>query len=159
MVTGRYPSIKVRMDFRGAVAGDFFAVRCDVSDYGYCQQAVTAVQERLGPVDILVNNAGVTRDVTFRKMEKTNWDSVINTNLNGVFNSIHTFLPRIQSHGEGGAVIATSSLAGLLGHSGAGVYTASKFGVVGMMEALRFELFRTEAGVEPLVHLPLHDRQ
>ena len=49
---------------------------------------------------------------------------------NGVFNTIHTFLPRIQSHGEGGAVVATSSLAGLLGHGGAGVYTATKFGVV-----------------------------
>ncbi len=64
-----------------------------------------------------------------------------------MFNGIRTFLPRIQSHGEGGAVVATSSLAGLLGHGPAGVYTASKFAVVGLMEALRFELAGGNIGV------------
>jgi hypothetical protein len=61
-------------------------------------------------------------------------------NATGVFNTVRTFLPRIQAHGEGGQIVATSSLAGLLGHGPAGVYTASKFAVVGMMEALRCEL-------------------
>jgi NAD(P)-dependent dehydrogenase (short-subunit alcohol dehydrogenase family) len=71
----------------------------------------------------------------------------MSVNLNGVFNGIRTFLPRIQAHGEGGQIVATSSLAGLLGHGPAGVYTASKFAVVGMMEALRAELTGTNVGV------------
>jgi hypothetical protein len=71
----------------------------------------------------------------------------MNVNLTGVFNGIRSFLPRIQAHGEGGQVVATSSLAGLLGHGPAGVYTASKFAVVGMMEALRNELADTNVGV------------
>jgi len=75
------------------------------------------------------------------------FDWGMSVNVAGVFNGIHAFLPRIKEHGEGGQVIATSSLAGLLGHGPAGVYTASKFAVVGMMEALRAELDGTNIGV------------
>ncbi len=98
-------------------------------------------------VHVVVNNAGVAIIGGISKATYDDWDWGMSVNLNGVFNGIRTFLPRIQSHGEGGQVVATSSLAGLLGHGPAGVYTASKFAVVGMMEALRAELTGTNVGV------------
>jgi NAD(P)-dependent dehydrogenase (short-subunit alcohol dehydrogenase family) len=98
-------------------------------------------------VHAVVANAGVAVIGGISKASYADWDWGIGVNLNGVFNPIHTFLPRIQSHGEGGAVVATSSLAGLLGHAGAGVYTATKFGVVGLMEALRFEFINSNIAV------------
>lgn len=117
-----------------------FAVSVDVTDRAALDKAADDVVKHFGKVHAVVANAGVAVVGGISKASYDDWDWGIGVNLNGVFNTIHTFLPRIQSHGEGGAVVATSSLAGLLGHGGAGVYTASKFGVVGLMEALRFEL-------------------
>ncbi len=108
--------------------------------------------KHFGKVHAVVANAGVAVIGGISKASYDDWDWGTGVNLNGVFNTIHTFLPRIQSHGEGGAVIATSSLAGLLGHGGAGVYTATKFGVVGLMEALRFEL--TDSNIAVSVFCP-----
>ena len=129
-------------------AGDrVHAVSVDVTDRAALDKAADEVVKVFGKVHAVVANAGVAPFGGISKASYDDWDWGIGVNLNGVFNTIHTFLPRIQSHGEGGAVIATSSLAGLLGHSGAGVYTASKFGVVGMMEALRFELAESNIAV------------
>lgn len=117
-----------------------YAVSVDVTDRAALDKAADDVVKHFGKVHAVVANAGVAVIGGISKASYDDWDWGMGVNLNGVFNTIHTFLPRIQSHGEGGAVIATSSLAGLLGHGGAGVYTATKFGVVGLMEALRFEL-------------------
>jgi hypothetical protein len=95
----------------------------------------------------VVNNAGVGVMGRLSAATYDDWDWAMNVNATGVFNGIRSFLPRIQAHGEGGQIVATSSLAGLLGHSPLGVYTASKFAVVGMMEALRGELEGTNIGV------------
>ena len=65
---------------------NFAAYPCDVSDYESAQACVAAIQNEIGPVDVLVNNAGITRDMTFKKMDKVNWDAVIRTNLDSVFN-------------------------------------------------------------------------
>src|SRR5436305_1995964 len=65
---------------------DFHAYPCDVADYEASQQCVAHIVKELGPVDVLVNNAGITRDMTFKNMDKTNWDAVIKTNLDSVFN-------------------------------------------------------------------------
>jgi NAD(P)-dependent dehydrogenase (short-subunit alcohol dehydrogenase family) len=124
----------------GKAADRVYAVSVDVTDRAALDKAADEVVQHFGKVHAVVANAGVAVIGGISKASYDDWDWGIGVNLNGVFNTIHTFLPRIQSHGEGGAVIATSSLAGLLGHGGAGVYTASKFGVVGLMEALRFEL-------------------
>jgi NAD(P)-dependent dehydrogenase (short-subunit alcohol dehydrogenase family) len=122
-------------------AGDrVYAVSVDVTDRAALEKSADDVVKHFGKVHAVVANAGVAVIGGISKASYDDWDWGMGVNLNGVFNTIHTFLPRIQSHGEGGAVIATSSLAGLLGHAGAGVYTATKFGVVGLMEALRFEL-------------------
>ena len=65
---------------------DILAVQCDVSDIDSCTRAVGEVQGKVGAIDILVNNAGITRDMTFKKMDKVNWDAVMRTNLDSLFN-------------------------------------------------------------------------
>jgi NAD(P)-dependent dehydrogenase (short-subunit alcohol dehydrogenase family) len=131
-----------------ANAGDrVHAINVDVTDRAGMEKAAVETAEVFQKVHLLVNNAGVGIIGGLSKATYDDWDWGMSVNLNGVFNGIRTFLPRMQAHGEGGQVVATSSLAGLLGHGPAGVYTASKFAVVGMMEALRAELDGTNIGV------------
>ena len=68
---------------------DFVAAEGDVSNYESCAAMVAKIEAELGPIDVLVNNAGITRDKFFPKMEKGQWDAVINTNLNSLFNVTH----------------------------------------------------------------------
>ncbi|MFZ2651199.1 MAG: SDR family NAD(P)-dependent oxidoreductase, partial [Burkholderiaceae bacterium] len=65
---------------------EILAVACDVADFASCTKAVGEVQAKVGAVDVLVNNAGITRDSTFKKMDKVNWDAVMRTNLDSLFN-------------------------------------------------------------------------
>jgi NAD(P)-dependent dehydrogenase (short-subunit alcohol dehydrogenase family) len=123
------------------------AVNLDVTDRAAMEKAALETEQVFKKVHLLVNNAGIGVIGGLSKATYDDWDWGISVNVTGVFNGIRTFLPRIQAHGEGGQVVATSSLAGLLGHGPAGVYTASKFAVVGMMEALRAELDGTNIGV------------
>jgi len=123
------------------------AVSLDVTDRAGMETAAAETVKKFGKVHVLVNNAGVGVQGPLSAATYDDWDWGIGVNLNGVFNGIRTFLPRIREHGEGGHIISTSSLAGLIAHGGLGVYTASKFAVVGMMEALRFELAETNIGV------------
>ncbi len=64
----------------------FRAYAVDVGDYDSCEQCAQKIRNDLGPVDILINNAGITRDASFKKLDKVNWDAVIRTNLDSVFN-------------------------------------------------------------------------
>ncbi|HTY49774.1 MAG TPA: SDR family NAD(P)-dependent oxidoreductase [Steroidobacteraceae bacterium] len=131
-----------------AGAGDrVHAIALDVTDRAGMEQAAQETLKVFGKVHVLVNNAGVGTIGGLSTATYDDWDWTLGVNLTGVFNGIRTFLPRIRAQGEGGQVVATSSLAGLLGHGPAGCYTASKFGVVGMMEALRNELAQTNIGV------------
>jgi len=65
----------------------FRGAPCDVADFDSCKACFDGLQTELGPVDVLVNNAGITRDMTFKKMTKPDWDAVIRTNLDSVFNT------------------------------------------------------------------------
>src|SRR5262252_3432546 len=64
----------------------FAAFPADVADYDDCARACSRIGGECGPIDILVNNAGITRDMTFKKMTKTDWDAVMRTNLDSCFN-------------------------------------------------------------------------
>ncbi len=131
-----------------AGAGDrVHAVDLDVTDRAGMQKAAEETERVFGKVHVIVNNAGVGVFGGLSKATYDDWDWGMGVNVNGVFNGVHTFLPRIQAHGEGGQVIATSSVAGIIAHGGTGVYSTSKFAVVGMMEALRNELADTNIGV------------
>jgi NAD(P)-dependent dehydrogenase (short-subunit alcohol dehydrogenase family) len=123
------------------------AINLDVTDRPAMEKAAEETVKVFQKVHVVVNNAGVGVIGGLSTATYDDFDWGMSVNVAGVFNGIHAFLPRIKQHGEGGQVIATSSLAGLLGHGPAGVYTASKFAVVGMMEALRAELDGTNIGV------------
>ena len=123
------------------------AINVDVTDRPGMEKAAEETIRVFQKVHVVVNNAGVGVFGGLSTATYDDWDWGMSVNATGVFNGIRTFLPLIQAHGDGGQVVATSSLAGLLGHGPAGVYTASKFAVVGMMEALRNELAETNVGV------------
>jgi NAD(P)-dependent dehydrogenase (short-subunit alcohol dehydrogenase family) len=133
-----------------ADAGDrVHAISVDVTDRAGMEKAAQETLEKFQKVHMIVANAGVGTIGGLSTATYDDYDYTIGVNTTGVFNTVRTFLPRILAQGEGGQVVATSSLAGLLGHGPAGVYTVSKFAVVGMMEALRceFDAAGTNVGV------------
>src|SRR5256885_2579085 len=93
---------------------DFRAYVCDVADFASCKVCAEGVTRDLGPVDILVNNAGITRDMTFRKMTKRDWDAVLHTNLDSVFNMTKQVCDGMVDRGWG-RVINVSSVNGSKG--------------------------------------------
>jgi NAD(P)-dependent dehydrogenase (short-subunit alcohol dehydrogenase family) len=128
--------------------GRVHAIDVDVTDRDGMVAAARETMRLFGKVHVLVNNAGIAPDAALSDATFEEWDWCMNVNVNGVFNGIRAFLPHIKSHKEGGHIVATSSIAGLavFRHS-VGIYTTSKFAVVGMMEALRYELAESNIGV------------
>ena len=118
---------------------DFAAYPCDVTDYDDCAACVARVMSEIGPVDVLVNNAGITRDVTFRKMTKADWDSVIHTNLDSVFNMTKQVMDGMMERGWG-RVINVSSVNAQKGAFGQTNYSAAKAGMHGFTKALALEV-------------------
>jgi acetoacetyl-CoA reductase len=118
---------------------DFRAYPCDVGDYDSCVACVGGVAKDLGPVDILVNNAGITRDMTFRKMTKADWDAVVRTNLDSVFNMTKQVCDGMVDRGWG-RVINVSSVNGSKGAFGQTNYSAAKSGMHGFTKSLALEV-------------------
>jgi acetoacetyl-CoA reductase len=118
---------------------DILAVPCDVADYDSCGKAVAEVQSKLGAIDILVNNAGITRDMTFKKMDKVNWDAVMRTNLDSLFNMSKQVVDGMVER-NWGRVINVSSVNGSKGAFGQTNYSAAKAGVHGFTKALALEV-------------------
>jgi acetoacetyl-CoA reductase len=119
----------------------FHAYECDVADFGSAQACVAKVMEEVGPVDVLVNNAGITRDMTFKKMDKVNWDAVIKTNLDSVFNMTKAVCDGMVDRGWG-RIINISSVNGQKGAFGQTNYSAAKAGMHGFTKALALEVAR-----------------
>lgn len=120
---------------------DFYAVQVDVTDFDSTQKAVAKIQAEVGPVDILVNNAGITRDATFRKMGKPDWDAVMRTNLDSVFNVTKPVCDGMMDRGWG-RIINISSINGQKGAFGQTNYSAAKAGMHGFSKALALEVAR-----------------
>lgn len=120
---------------------DFHAYACDVSDWESCQTCVRDVVAEFGPVDVLVNNAGITRDMTFRKMDKVNWDAVMHANLDSCFNMVKQVCDGMVDRGWG-RVINISSVNGQKGAFGQTNYSAAKAGMHGFTKALALEVAR-----------------
>ena len=112
---------------------------CDVADIDSCTRAVAEVHAKVGAVDILVNNAGITRDMTFKKMDKVNWDAVMRTNLDSLFNMTKQVVDGMVERGWG-RVINVSSVNGSKGAFGQTNYSAAKAGVHGFTKALALEV-------------------
>jgi acetoacetyl-CoA reductase len=119
----------------------FQAFPCDVSDYDAAQECLANITKLLGPIDVLVNNAGITRDTTFKKMEKTDWDAVMRTNLDSVFNMTKPVCDGMVERGWG-RIINISSVNGQKGAFGQTNYSAAKAGMHGFTKALALEVAR-----------------
>ena len=113
----------------------FHAYPCDVTDWGSCQVCIEQVTRNLRPVDVLVNNAGITRDMTFKRMDKVNWDAVMHANLDSVFNMTKQVCEGMVDRGWG-RVINISSVNGQKGAFGQTNYSAAKAGMHGFTKAL-----------------------
>ena len=119
----------------------FHAFPCDVADWDSCLACVKHITDEVGPVDVLVNNAGITRDMTFRKMDRVNWDAVMHTNLDSCFNMTKQVCEGMVDRGWG-RIINISSVNGQKGAFGQTNYSAAKAGMHGFTKALALEVAR-----------------
>jgi acetoacetyl-CoA reductase len=110
----------------------------DVSSYEACAAGLKKIEADLGPVDVLVNNAGITRDGMFHKMDVEQWRSVIDTNLNSVFNMCRPVIEGMRER-KFGRIICISSINGQKGQMGQVNYSAAKAGELGFIKALAQE--------------------
>lgn len=120
---------------------DIKIYHADVSDYDACTDLVKKINEDLGPIDILVNNAGVTKDTTLRKMTKDQWDTVIQINLDSLYNVTKNVIDSMTERGWG-RIINIASINGQKGQIGQTNYSASKAGMHGFTMALAQEVAR-----------------
>ncbi|MBP5987313.1 MAG: acetoacetyl-CoA reductase [Azonexus sp.] len=117
----------------------FKAYPCDVTDFESARECIETVTREIGPVDVLVNNAGITRDMTFKKMTKADWDAVMHTNLDSVFNMTKQVMDGMVER-KWGRVINVSSVNGQKGAFGQTNYSAAKAGMHGFTKALALEV-------------------
>ena len=110
----------------------------DVSSYEACAAGIANVEADLGPVDVLVNNAGITRDGFFHKMSPDQWNAVIGTNLNSLFNMTRPVIEGMRAR-KFGRVICISSINGQKGQAGQANYSAAKAGEIGFVKAVAQE--------------------
>jgi NAD(P)-dependent dehydrogenase (short-subunit alcohol dehydrogenase family) len=136
------------LEARGA---EVSSVVVDVTKEDSVFAAADATIDRFGKIHVLCNNAGVGAGGLFDELTQSDWDWVIGVNQLGVIYGIRAFLPRIKSHAEGGHIVTTSSMAGLV-NSGAGwgPYNSTKYAAVALSEVLYSELKETNIGCSVL---------
>ena len=113
--------------------------KCNVSDFEACEAMIKDVVKEHGHLDILVNNAGITKDGLIMKMKEEDFDSVLNVNLKGTFNTIRHSARQMLKQ-RNGKIINISSVSGILGNVGQANYAASKAGVIGLTKTMAREL-------------------
>jgi NAD(P)-dependent dehydrogenase (short-subunit alcohol dehydrogenase family) len=128
---------------------DVACVKADVSLKSELEDAAKTTLDRYGKVHILVNNAGVGGGGSYGAWSDAAWDWTLGVNLMAVIWGIEIFGPLIEAHGEGGQIVSTASIAGLISMSGS-PYNVSKYGVVALSEGLRAELAPRGIGVSVL---------
>jgi acetoacetyl-CoA reductase len=110
----------------------------NVADYAQSAAGIAQVEADLGPIDVVVANAGITRDAPFHKMTPEQWQQVIDTNLTGVFNTVHPVWPGMRDR-KFGRVIVISSINGQKGQFAQVNYAATKAGDIGIIRSLAQE--------------------
>jgi len=118
-----------------------FAFQADLSDFDQAAEFIKQAQQVLVDVDGLVNNAGITRDRNLFLMTRDEWDSVLNTNLNGYFNVTRNIITYFLKN-KRGSIVNITSVSGLTGLAGQTNYCASKAGIIGFTRALAKECGR-----------------
>ncbi|WP_371683854.1 3-oxoacyl-[acyl-carrier-protein] reductase [Rummeliibacillus sp. TYF005] len=118
--------------------GQAIAVKANVSELEDSRRLIDEVLKQFTKVDILINNAGITKDRSFRKMSKDEWDQVINVNLNGIFHTTSAVINHMIDR-KYGRIINISSIIGQAGGFGQTNYAASKAGILGFTKSLALE--------------------
>lgn len=119
--------------------GRGIAYKCNVADYTACGEMITTLVKEYKHIDILVNNAGITKDNLLVKMSEEDFDSVIDVNLKGCFNTMK-HLSRQLLKQRSGKIINITSVSGIMGNLGQANYCASKAGVIGLTKSVAREL-------------------
>ena len=128
-------------------------VVCDVADLGSVQNLAQQAFSKMGAVHILFNNAGVALNGHIVDMKQSDWEWIIKVDLWGPIHGVEAFLPRMIEQKQGGQILFTSSIAGLVPTEGLGVYSVAKYGVVALAETLRREVRQHNIGVSVLCPL------
>lgn len=126
------------------------AVPCDVTERQAVRRAALDAIAAFGKVHVLCNNAGVAVGGPLGTVRERDWDWIIDVNLKGVVFGVETFYPLIRSHGEGGHIVNTASMAGMISPPGLEPYSATKFAVVAMSEGWAAQLAPLNIGVSVL---------
>ena len=119
--------------------GQASPIACDVGDGDAFSNAIKSVTNEYGKLDILINNAGITRDALLMRMNDTQWDEVLNTNLKGAFHGMKSAI-RPMMKNKYGRIINITSIVGLTGNPGQANYAASKAGLIGMTQSIAKEV-------------------
>ncbi|MDP0494331.1 MAG: 3-oxoacyl-[acyl-carrier-protein] reductase [Fusobacterium sp. JB021] len=163
LVTGGAMGIGRAIVEKFASEGAKVVIACDINPCEYEQENVVGkilnvtdregikeldkeIAEEYGTIDILVNNAGITQDGPFVRMKESQWDSVIEINLKGVFNVTQAVAPIMTKHKKG-SIVTLSSVVGIYGNIGQTNYAATKAGVIGMTQTWKKELARKGAQI------------
>jgi acetoacetyl-CoA reductase len=113
----------------------------DVGDYVACEQGVINVQNEVGPIEVLINNAGISRDAMLQKMSHEQWEQVIRTDLDSLFNMTRPVINGMRDKGFG-RIVNISSINGQKGQLGLVNYCSAKAGMIGFTRALALESAR-----------------
>ena len=132
----RAKQVKQTIEENGGKASIY---KCNVSDFVACEAMIKDIVKEYGHLDILVNNAGITKDGLIMKMKEEDFDSVLNVNLKGTFNTIRHSARQMLKQ-RSGKIINISSVSGILGNVGQANYAASKAGVIGLTKTMAREL-------------------
>lgn len=132
----RAKEVKQTIEENGGKASMY---KCNVSDFVACEAMIKDIVKEYGHLDILVNNAGITKDGLIMKMKEEDFDSVLNVNLKGTFNTIRHSARQMLKQ-RSGKIINISSVSGILGNVGQANYAASKAGVIGLTKTMAREL-------------------
>jgi NAD(P)-dependent dehydrogenase (short-subunit alcohol dehydrogenase family) len=122
------------------------ALRHDVTDRPGWVKTLADINAKFGNLHMLVNNAGIKTLRQAHQADAGQWDAAVAVNFTGIYNGASVCVPHMLAHKEGAHIVTTASMGGLLPGVNAGVYTATKFAAVGIMEALRVELANTNIG-------------
>jgi NAD(P)-dependent dehydrogenase (short-subunit alcohol dehydrogenase family) len=133
-----------------AAGGQAAANHDDVASAEGAAGIVKTAVDSFGRVDVLVNNAGILRDKTFLKLEEANFDAVVAVHLKGTFLVAQAAVRQMVQQGEGGRVVNTTSVSGMMGNFGQSNYAAAKAGIYGLTRTMSIELQKHRITVNAL---------
>jgi NAD(P)-dependent dehydrogenase (short-subunit alcohol dehydrogenase family) len=125
-----------------AAGGKAAADYGNVSDAATADQLVASAVEHFGRLDVLINNAGILRDKTLLKLELADWQAVLDVHLTGTFLCLRAAAAKLKDQGQGGSIVNTTSVSGLVGNFGQANYASAKAGIYGLTRTASIELQR-----------------